>query len=242
MSARGRVGRHHAKPGGPRAPCCFNFTERRVSQWLGAATVASARRLHLCKCDGPLRGRELYDHNGAHRPGVAARVSRVLKQAANGPTAPSACRAALWEAAACRRNQPSPAMACDVPDVERPPRRPRGVLAPASWRRRRGWRRRRRRHRRRRRGIGPPKGRMSATRRLREPTTTWSSAGRARGPLRGDDDDMSMVSSASRSGRKVKRKSERRALVDKGAPKTYGKCAAAAASRSKVRCEGFYEL
>ena len=48
-----------------------------------------------------------------------------------------------------------------------------------------------------------------------------------------------MVSSASRSGRKVKRKSERRALVDKGAPKTYGKCAAPA-SRSKG--EGFYEL
>ena len=46
--------------------------------------------------------------------------------------------------------------------------------------------------------------------------------------FRVDDDDMSMVSSASRSGRKVKRKSERRALVDKGAPKTYGKRAAAA--------------
>ena len=57
--------------------------------------------------------------------------------------------------------------------------------------------------------------------------------------FRADDDDMSMVSSASRSGRKVKRKSERRALVDKGAPKTYGKCAAPA-SRSKG--EGFYEL
>ena len=60
--------------------------------------------------------------------------------------------------------------------------------------------------------------------------------------FRADDDDMSMVSSASRSGRKVKRKSERRALVDKGAPKTYGKCAAAAVPRSKVRGEGFYEL
>ena len=57
--------------------------------------------------------------------------------------------------------------------------------------------------------------------------------------FRVDDDDMSMVSSASRSGRKVKRKSERRALVDKGAPKTYGK-RAAPASRSKG--EGFYEL
>ena len=57
--------------------------------------------------------------------------------------------------------------------------------------------------------------------------------------FRADDDDVSMVSSASRSGRKVKRKSERRALVDKGAPKTYGK-RAAPASRSKG--EGFYEL
>ena len=38
----------------------------------------------------------------------------------------------------------------------------------------------------------------------------------------------------------VKKKSERRALVDKGAPKTYGKLRAAPDSRSKG--EGFYEL
>ena len=91
-----------------------------------------------------------------------------------------------------------------------------------------------------------------ATRRLRElddddfSVISVGGAARAMGcresDFRADDDDVSMVSSASRSGRKVKRKSERRALVDKGAPKTYGKCAAAAASRSKVRGEGFYEL
>ena len=86
----------------------------------------------------------------------------------------------------------------------------------------------------------------SATRRLRElDDDDFSVGGAARAmgcresDFRADDDDMSMVSSASRSGRKVKRKSERRALVDKGAPKTYGKCAAPA-SRSKG--EGFYEL
>ena len=91
----------------------------------------------------------------------------------------------------------------------------------------------------------------SATRRLRElddddfSVVSVGGAARAMGcresDFRVDDDDMSMVSSASRSGRKVKRKSERRALVDKlkGAPKTYGK-RAAPASRSKG--EGFYEL
>ena len=108
--------------------------------------------------------------------------------------------------------------------------------------------------------LGPQGARRSskardelATRRLRElddddfSVVSVGGAARAMGcresDFRADDDDMSMVSSASRSGRKVKRKSERRALVDKGAPKTYGKCsAAAAAPRSKVRGEGFYEL
>ena len=107
--------------------------------------------------------------------------------------------------------------------------------------------------------LGPQGARRSskardelATRRLRElddddfSVVSVGGAARAMGcresDFRADDDDMSMVSSASRSGRKVKRKSERRALVDKGAPKTYGKCAAAAVPRSKVRGEGFYEL
>ena len=90
-----------------------------------------------------------------------------------------------------------------------------------------------------------------ATRRLRElgdddfSVISVGGAARAMGcresDFRADDDDMSMVSSASRSGRKKGKKSERRLLVDKGAPKsakTYGKCAAAPASRG----EGFYEL